>query len=592
MGTEGGDSEAAATPSRSVAEEKGQISKKVIAAVAVALILGVSGFYVWYEYYRHWSISDLEDAAIVEETEYGFPTVLGFERGLAGRTVIVEGTVSSAHGFNTSLGHLTYVFLEGGKFCGLTLWNSSVPAEGDRVEIPVTFERATINGIEGVYSPDTIVPGYWSFATFGMVIQSVSWVMDEFALDVDDLGDEVVLKIERCSDPVPLEMVSCDLRAGDEVGMMEYYDLLHFYRDNPCSDAIPDLSIGDSLNGTMDFSDTDGYLGDGDSFTLRNLTRPDTESGVQTYLLRVERDRYAFEEYDEHPEYVFFAYLIMTKNGVLWGTSQEGFTGYGSAFSQDIPDGRAMTVDYLLAEPVSWNSSILRFNTGIELAEWEPPVGFLDSGSAGTQSLGVRSTRDLTVECIVTDLEGNGLIDVWDRIEFVARDGTSLEVGKSYWMEVRYKPTYGDLIEESFRYLVDPTSGCAVTVGEEVLSIVLGPVHNGTGEDYESVDVVWSEVLVRLESDGNLTEWQLTTEDLIGEGRTSWGSDETPFGSMSLVCAVTDLQGNGLVNTGDAVELMPVLPGESYDEGAEYTVSLLYLPTGSTIFSETFTGAA
>jgi hypothetical protein len=590
MGTEGGDSEAGATPSRSVAEERGPISKKVIAAVAVALILGVSGFYVWYEYYRHWSISDLEDAAIVEETEYGFPTVLGFESGLAGKTVIVEGTVSSARGFNTSLGHLTYVFLEGGEFCGLTLWNSSVPAEGDKVEIPVTFERATINGIEGVYSPDTIVPGYWSFATLGMVIQSVSWIWAEFALDVEDLGDEVVLKIERCSDPVPLESVSCDLRAGDEVGMMEYYDLLYFYRDNPCNDAIPDLSIGDSLNGTMDFSDADGYLDDGDSFTLRNLTRPDTESGAQTYLLRVERDRYAFEEYDEDPEYVFFAYLIMTKNGVLWGTTQEGFASPGSAFSYDIPDGRAMTVDYL-AEPVSWNSSILQFDTGAELAEWEPPVGFLGSGSAGTQSLGVRSTQDLTVECIVTDLEGNGLIDIQDRIEFVARDGTSLEVGEGYWMGVRYKPTFEYVIRESFLYLADPTSGCAMTVGEELASVVFGPVHNGTGEDYEDVDVAWGEVLVRLESDGNLTEWHLTTEDLMGEGRSSWESEEIPFGSMSLVCAVTDLQGNGVVNTGDVVELKPVLPGESFDGGTEYTLSFLYLPTGSTIFYETFTGA-
>ena len=592
MGTGGTDSDAAATPPRSVVEKKGPVfSKKVIAAVAVALILGVSGFYVWYEYYRHWSISDLEDAAIVEETVYGFPTVLGFEDRLAGRTVVVEGTVSSARGYNTSLGHLTYVFLEGGEFCGLTLWNSSTPSKGDKEEIPVTFERATINGIDGVYSPDTIPPGYGMFASVQPVIQSVSWIWGGVALDVEDLGDEVVLKVESCPNPIPLEMVSCDLRAGDKVGMMEYHDLLFYHRENPCSDAIPDLSSGGSLNGTMDFSDADGYLDDGDSFTLRNLTRPDTESGAQTYLLRVERERYAFEEYDEDPEYVFFAYLIMTKDGVLYGTIQDDFRNPGSAFTSVIPDGRAMTVDYL-AEPVSWNSSILQFEAGVGLAEWEPPVGFLDSGSAGTQSLGVRSTQDLTVECIVTDLEGNGLIDIQDRIEFVARDGTSLEVGKSFWMGVRYKSAFEYVIRESFLHLADPTSGCAVTVGEEVLSVVLGPVHNGTGEDCEYVDVVWGEVLVRLESDGNLAEWQLTTEDLMGEWRTDWESGEMPFGSMSLVCAVTDLQGNGVVNTGDAVTLIPVLPGDGFDEGVEYTVSFLYLPTGSNIFSTTFTGAA
>ncbi len=68
-----------------------------------------------------------------------------------------------------------------------------------------------------------------------------------------------------------------------------------------------------------------------------------------------------------------------------------------------------------------------------------------------------------------------------------------------------------------------------------------------------------------------------------------WSSDEMTLGDLSVVCAVQDLQGNGLANTGDCVELS-VTAGDVFDPGTEYTFTLVHVPTGAEIFSAAFTG--
>ena len=80
-----------------------QISRKVIAAVVVAAILGTSGFYIWYEYYRHWSIKDVENAVILdEESDEFYPVMLGFRDSLDGRTV-TGGTGSAVSTIHSGL---------------------------------------------------------------------------------------------------------------------------------------------------------------------------------------------------------------------------------------------------------------------------------------------------------------------------------------------------------------------------------------------------------------------------------------------------------------------------------------------------------
>jgi hypothetical protein len=176
-------------------------------------------------------------------------------------------------------------------------------------------------------------------------------------------------------------------------------------------------------------------------------------------------------------------------------------------------------------------------------------------------------------------------------MEVVARDGADLVAGEMYSFRIVNQMTHAPALGEEFLYCADPASECTLSTSDDSVSIVLGPVHNGTGRDYEDVDVVWGEVLVRLESEGNVTEWHLATEGLWGEGQISWESDVAALGETSVVCSVLDLQGNSAVDAGDRVEIAVLPPVDGFDPDAEYTVSFVYLPTGSTIFSAAFAGA-
>ncbi|MEW5748962.1 MAG: hypothetical protein AB1793_09310 [Candidatus Thermoplasmatota archaeon] len=568
------------------------VPKKIIVIAVVGVILCASGLYVWYNYYRHWSISELESAVIAVETEYDYPNALGFEHRLAGRTVIVEGTVTGTETRTTTLGQLTFVYLEGGTFCGLILWDSPVPEDGSRLEVPVTFEWGSINGVEGVYSPQTTLPGFGILASVQVVTSAVSWVQGELDVEMIDTGDEVVVNLRGCPEPLPLGMARCSLMSGMNTGTIEYLDIMGEYSDNPCLDTIPDMASGAGVNGTILFEDDDGYLDGGDSFRLRNLSRPDTASGAQTYLLSVKRDLYPFEDNESYFEKVLSVYIIMTMEGVLWveGPAPGVESAIISSHHSTLPDGEAFTVDYVSGE-LSWNGSVILLHDGTAAASWYVPLGLLDSGSPETQPLGVRTLGDLSVEIVVSDLAGNGLIDVGDRMEAVARDGTSFEAGVRYSFRVDSQATDAPALGEDFVYLAGPVSECTLSASEELASAVFGPVHNGTGEDYEDVDVVWGEVLVRLGSEGDSIEWHLATEDLWGDGQTSWVSNESALDGVTMTCSVLDLQGNGAVDAGDAVEIAVLQTGGAFDPDAEYTVSFVYLPTGSAIYTGTFAGA-
>ena len=107
----------------------------------------------------------------------------------------------------------------------------------------------------------------------------------------------------------------------------------------------------------------------------------------------------------------------------------------------------------------------------------------------------------------------------------------------------------------------------------------------------KDVDVVWGEVLVRLGSDENFTEWHLTTENLWGDGQTSWTSSESVLNGVPMTCSVLDLQGNSAVDAGDTVEVAVLQTDGAFDPDADYTMSFVYLPTGEVIYSGTFAGA-
>ncbi len=121
----------------------------------VAILLGASGVLIWYEYYRHWDIQDLEDAVLVRDESLG-PFLDGFDTDLAGRTVTVEVEIDGVRTLQTSMGQLNLISPKDGEHVTLMMWGPLEYDVGDRIEVEVRFEWATINGNEGVYSPQSV----------------------------------------------------------------------------------------------------------------------------------------------------------------------------------------------------------------------------------------------------------------------------------------------------------------------------------------------------------------------------------------------------------------------------------------------------
>ena len=566
-----------------------RISRKLVAVILAAVLLGVSGFYVWYNYYRPWTINDLEDAVITWEYA-GMSSAgidVGFKTYLEGRTVTVKGTVHKIGSIDTSLGQMNKIYLEGGTFAYLTQWGLLDISEGDRVKVRVTFERGTINGEEHIYSPQVGFPGYGQFVATQMVSHAVSWVTGEnWLIASEDMGDDVVIRVNRTVDPVPLGMARCNIRQGTSTGIIEYIDVLGLYDDKPDLDAIPDLRNAFGLNGVLKFTDdnSDGYLDDGDFITISGMIRPDTITGAQSYLLSVERDRYPDEPEADRPV-VFYAYLIMTSGGLLWSSPE---TPVGTSFVHGTNERVELVVD-CISEPISWDDTVLLISDGTYVETCRPSADLLSQGPLSSSPCGMLVFKDFQLDCKVFDLAGDGLLSKGDRVELLAANGTNLEPGHVITVRFLYNITHAETISDQFTCGMAPTSECETEYSGDSMRITLAPLHNGTGIHYEHIDVPWDDLLVMLKNESDSVEWQLASDDLNAATSDSWSSSPTAMGNLALVCSVFDLQGNGLANTGDVIELSPTNDGE-FDPGANYTAVLVHVLTDAVIYSVTFVG--
>jgi hypothetical protein len=567
-----------------------KVSRKLVAVILVAVLLGTSGFYIWYEYYRHWSIEDLEDAAITWEYS-GMNSAgidVGFKAYLEGRTVTVEGKVSDIYSLMTAAGELNLVYLEGGTFASLMQWGHSDLEEGDRIQMRVEFERGVINGEEHVFSPQVGFPGYGRFVASQVTVHALNWVQGEWVLSTQDDGDDIVVRVERTRDPVPLAMARCNIRQGVSTGVLEYLDLAVFYRDNPDLDTITDLRTSVGLNDTLEFLDEndDGYLDDGDAIVIHGVIRPESASGAQTYLLSVWRDTYPDETEPDAVPNVFCAYLVITQRGLLWTTGSG--SAVGSSFISGSEEGLTATIDYI-SEPAAWNDTSLLVIHGSEYARCSPEAESLSLGPDSSWSSEVLEVEDLQVECEITDVEGDGLVGVGDVVRVKSMNGTGLEEGETLSLHVEVVSTGGALLREVYICGATPVSDCLTSFTADSSTITLAPIHNGTDHDYELLDVLWDDVVVCLSDGENETEWALDSDTLDGGTAGLWTSAESGLGNLSVACAVSDLQGNGLANTGDRIEVAVTTDG-GFEPGVSYTISIHHTPTDSDIFTTTFTG--
>ncbi len=107
-----------------------------------------------------------------------------------------------------------------------------------------------------------------------------------------------------------------------------------------------------------------------------------------------------------------------------------------------------------------------------------------------------------------------------------------------------------------------------------------------------SSHISWTDISFQLSVGSNTISWMnLTAQDLTSsESNTTWhyGHPQT-LGSMSVWFNVTDLAGDGRMNSGDAIAFTTG-SAETFSANKTYTMTLLYEPTDGSLLGLDFTG--
>ncbi len=102
----------------------------------------------------------------------------------------------------------------------------------------------------------------------------------------------------------------------------------------------------------------------------------------------------------------------------------------------------------------------------------------------------------------------------------------------------------------------------------------------------------WTDVTFQLSSGANTIAWaNLTDQDLDShEVNQTWhyGHPQS-LGSMSVWFNVTDLSGNGRLDSGDSIEFTTESDSR-FSSDSTYTLTILYEPTDGSMLSLDFTG--
>ncbi len=138
------------------------------------------------------------------------------------------------------------------------------------------------------------------------------------------------------------------------------------------------------------------------------------------------------------------------------------------------------------------------------------------------------------MECVVIDAAGDGILGICDRIEILVRDDTRPEDIEYLWVVCIYEPADTAMLQEVFLFGAIPRSECAFTADGQSIILTFNPVHNGTGYDYELMDVLWNDVRVLISYEEYQIEWN-PDGYLLGTGEPStWISRRHPVGEHDV----------------------------------------------------------
>jgi hypothetical protein len=558
----------------------------MVQALAIVAALAFSGLGAYFLFVRNLSIEDV-GRTVIDDPSSASP---GFRHSLAGKHAIVEGTVTNITSRSTTIGILSMVELDGFAYMPLVEWGVPDYAIGDRIEKKITFEWSNCNNERHVYSPQLAFPTLQVIPSVEIVVRATNYVSDAVDLISSQLENgDIRIDVPYVRDPVPLARSNCTLKAGDHSWAGEYMDVLGFYPNNNITDQITDLEEEVGTNGIIHFLDanSDHYLDSGDCFILKNLTRPSTDSGMNTYYLTV-----GWPIEPEMPTYSWgfsCSYMPLIKKGLV--IYDRGDTPGARMIASSADSGFQYTVRNIEGFAPDWGNVSLGISSQSPWWDWielNISRSLLMGHSMANEGLDTVSIGDVTLETSVLDVLGDGFINEGDSVTVTPSSG-NFPANSSYEVWLTYKPMGSRMW--STNLVPNATPICRPDVGsvQSGFNIGFDPVHTGFNMTYVPFDLPWKEVVIIL-SDGNASvNWTL------GPGLLSSGAGEhvslspLTLGGLTVVCNATDLEGNSLINRGDSIEITTT-GTERFSIDTQYTIRITYEPASSLMCSATFDG--
>jgi len=567
-----------------------QVSRKLAAIIVVVIIVSASLGVVWYFYFRHWSIAEVAGQVISDPDE----SSPGFRHSLAGRSVVVEGRVTDITNMSTNLGLLSFVELDDFAEMPLTYWGPVRFEVGDRIERTVSFEWSQCNDERHVYSPEIAFPNLMPMCGIETIVSSIYYVATYGGTkETSNEGSNVKTMITWLREPIPLGSINCTLRAGRMSYVNDYMAALGNYDSNNVTDRMASLALKTGVNGTIEFVDSnnDSYLDNGDYFVLKNLTRPEQKSGLRTYLMTMEWPLEPWNEHGYHdpPDSWASIYYLVTSDGVL----STDYAQTPEARVHGSSDGlaRRYTFDYVDAA-LNWDdiTILVSGNRSSDWSYWYPAAANFSGTAPKTLSFPAQAVgyTDFVLTCV--DVAGDGLVQEADYFKIEVAGGSDLPEDVLYEVRILYEGTGEHMVMcQQFASVIEPSSNLSLAEDDTAMIGEFSPVLYRPGSDILLYDVSWDELRFIL-SDG-------TDESALGPVvdflRGVPGSPVTlgtfTLGSLSVICNVTDLNGDGLVNRGDRVTLVALGP-EGFLPSEDYQLSVVYTPEPSVMSFVEFVG--
>ena len=387
-------------------------TKKALALVVVAVLVVASSVVVWDRYFRYWTIEDVAKAVSDD------PADPYFRHSLANRTVTVEGTVTDIQNFNTSLGELNLVELDGETAPRISYWGPVDFSVGDRILTDISFEWSNWNNDSRVYSPQLDFPVLYP----SMGIESVAFaysMMEGVYWSFSRCDNITTIEFDWVSDPIPLDECNLSLRAGTNSWTNEYIDVLNATDYGWEIDRVDDISQQDDGDRVAMYGDedADGCFSTGDTITLKDLEVPDCDSGARSYLVCLESPMLG-----EDPGRPLPMYLLMLKRGVLRNMEYAGH--FASLDMTEVSSGFRAAVEFSL-DDMLWSDTEVRIEYSLDGSyEFCTPLaidgqsGHPGDGTEVLYPVGSVTTGDIQWLVNITDVDGDGLVTKGDSVSF------------------------------------------------------------------------------------------------------------------------------------------------------------------------------